>query len=303
MCWTGFLYDERMDVELRYLRALVAVVDAQTFTDAAIELGTSQAAVSRSVAALERTLGLRILQRTTRSITPTPVGERIIEHARRVLAEVALLECAVRDQQSELKIGYAWSALGARTAALQRKWAQIHPNVNLVWVQTYAASGGLADGSADVAVVRRTISDNRFASTLIGKEGRYAAVAAEDPLARRRFLRMADFAGRTLAVDQRTGTTTEDLWAGSARPASVRQVQGVDEWLMLISTGQAIGMSSEATAAQNPRPGVVYRLVRDAPPISVLLASRRDDPSALVSDFTRLAQETFSLDDTVQTLR
>lgn len=292
-----------MDVELRYLRALVAVVDAQTFTDAAIELGTSQAAVSRSVAALERTLGLRILQRTTRSITPTPAGERIIERARRVLAEIALLERAARDQQSELKIGYAWSALGARTAGLQRKWVQTHPDVNLVWVQTYAASGGLADGSADVAVVRRPVGDNRFASTLIGKEGRYAAVAAEDPLARRRFLRMADFAGRTLAVDQRTGTTTEDLWTGSARLASVRQVQGVDEWLMLISTGQAIGMSSEATAVQNPRPGVVYRLVRDAPPISVFLAFRRDDPSVLVADFSRLARETFGPDDTAQTMQ
>ena len=288
-----------MDVELRYLRALVAVVDAQTFTDAAIDLETSQAAVSRSVAALERALGLRILHRTTRSITPTPAGERIIEQARRVLAEVALLERAARDQDSELKVSYAWSALGARTAALQRKWTDAHPGVRLVWVQTYAAAGGLADGSADVAVVRRPIGDKRFASTLIGTEGRYAAVATEDPLARKRFLRMADFAGRTLAVDHRTGTTTEDLWTGPARPASLRQVQGVDEWLMLISAGQAIGMSSEATAAQNPRPGIVYRLVRDAPPISVFLASRRDDPSALVADFTRLARETFDPDDTV----
>src|SRR5688572_19795938 len=297
------LYDGRMNIEVRYLRALIAVVDAQTFTDAAIDLGTSQAAVSRSVAALERALGLRILQRTTRSITPTPAGERIIAHARRVLAEVALLERAARDHDSVLKIGYAWSALGARTAALQRKWAQTHPGVQLVWVQTYAASGGLADGSADVAVVRRPIADKRFASTLIGKEGRHAAVAVKDPLARKRFLRMADFAGHTLAVDHRTGTTTEDLWTGSARPASFRQVQGVDEWLMLISTGQAIGMSSEATAAQNPRPGVVYRLVRDAPPISVFLASRRDDPSALVADFTRLARETFCPDDTAQASR
>jgi hypothetical protein len=154
----------------------------------------------------------------------------------------------------------------------------------------------LADGSADVAVVRRPISDNSFAWTLIGKEGRYAAVATEDPLAGKRFLRMAGFAGHTLAVDQRTGTATEDLWTGSSGPTSFRQVPGGDEWLMLISTGQAIGMSLEGTAAQNPRPGVVYRLVRDAPPISGFLASRRDDHSVLVADFTRLARETFDPD-------
>ncbi|WP_028269826.1 LysR family transcriptional regulator [Arthrobacter sp. UNC362MFTsu5.1] len=282
-----------MNVELRYLRALVAVVDSQTFTDAAIALGTSQAAISRSVAALERALGLRILQRTTRNVTPTPAGERVIEHARRVLDEVALLERAAQDQGGELRVSYAWSALGRRTVALQRKWEELHPAVRLLWVQSNAPTGGLANGGVDVAVVRRPLADNRIVTTLIGTEARYGAVAKGDPLARRRFLRLSDFAGRTIAVDHRTGTTTEELWLGMDGPASVRLVQGVDEWLTLISTGQAVGMSSEATAAQNPRPGITYRPVRDAPPISVFLASWKDDPSVLVADFTRLAREAF----------
>ena len=76
---------------------------------------------------------------------------------------------------------------------------------------------------------------------------------------------MADFAGRTVAVDSRTGTTVEDLWGPEARPSSLRPVQGVDDWLTLISTGKAMGMSSEATVTQYPRPGVAYRPVRDAP--------------------------------------
>ena len=282
-----------MNVELRYLRALVAVADSQTFTDAAISLGTSQAAISQSVAALERALGLRILQRTTRNVTPTPAGERIIEHARRVLDEVAMLERATQDHSGELRVSYAWSALGRRTVALQRKWEELHPAVRLIWVQSNAPTGGLANGGVDVAVVRRPLTDNRFDTTIIGTEARYGALAKGDPLARRRFLRLSDFAGRTIAVDHRTGTTTEELWLGVDGPASVRLVQGVDEWLTLISTGQAVGMSSEATAAQNPRPGITYRPVRDAPPISVFLASWKDDPSVLVADFTRLARESF----------
>lgn len=293
MCSTTVLYDDRMNVELRYLRALVAVADSQTFTDAAISLGTSQAAISRSVAALERALGLRILQRTTRNVTPTPAGERIIEHARRVLDEVAMLERATQDHSGELRVSYAWSALGRRTVALQRKWEELHPAVRLIWVQSNAPTGGLANGGVDVAVVRRPLTDNRFDTTIIGTEARYGALAKGDPLARRRFLRLSDFAGRTIAVDHRTGTTTEELWLGVDGPASVRLVQGVDEWLTLISTGQAVGMSSEATAAQNPRPGITYRPVRDAPPISVFLASWKDDPSVLVADFTRLARESF----------
>jgi DNA-binding transcriptional LysR family regulator len=290
------LYDDRMNLELRQLRALVAVAEAQTFTDAAIALGTSQASVSRSVAALERALGVRVFQRTTRSVTPTVAGKRIIEHARRVLDEARLLEDAARDDAGELRVGYAWSAVGSRTLAMQRSWEESNPAVRLVWVQSGSPAAGLANGTVDVAVVRRRLNDTRFAETLIGTERRYAAVAATDPLARRRFLRMADFAGRTIAVDSRTGTTTVDLWSPQTQPASLRPIQGVDDWLTLISTGQAMGMSSEATATQYPRPGVAYKVVRDAPPLPVFLAYWKDDPSALISEFARLARQAYDDD-------
>jgi DNA-binding transcriptional LysR family regulator len=282
-----------MNLELRHLRALVAVAEVQTFTDAAIALGTSQASVSRSVAAPERALGVRVFQRTTRSVTPTATGKRIIEHARRVLDEARLLEEAARDASGELRVGYAWSAVGSRTLAVQRLWEESNSAVPLVWVQSGSPAAGLANGTVDVAVVRKPLADPRFAETLIGTERRYAAVAATDPLARRRFLRMADFAGRTIAVDSRTGTTSVDLWSPETQPASLCPVQGVDDWLTLISTGQAMGMSSEATATQYPRPGVAYRLVRDAPPISVFLAYWKDDPSVLITEFARLARRAY----------
>ena len=72
--------------DLRQLRALTAVVDEGTFTDAAIALRTSQASVSRAVADLERDLGVRLLLRTSRGARPTVLGRRVAEHARRVLA-------------------------------------------------------------------------------------------------------------------------------------------------------------------------------------------------------------------------
>src|SRR5438067_5394858 len=82
------LYDGRMDVELRHLRCLVAIVDTGSFTDAALEMGVSQAAVSRTLAALENALGTRLLHRTSRSITPTASGSQVLARARHLLAEV-----------------------------------------------------------------------------------------------------------------------------------------------------------------------------------------------------------------------
>lgn len=80
-------YADRVNLELRHLRCLVAIVDEGTFTDAAVTLGVSQAAVSRTLAALEQALDVRLLHRTSREVTPTATGLRVAARARRVLAE------------------------------------------------------------------------------------------------------------------------------------------------------------------------------------------------------------------------
>ncbi|MEV0731608.1 LysR family transcriptional regulator [Polymorphospora sp. NPDC050346] len=282
-----------MDVELRHLRALVAVVDAGTFTGAAAALGVSQAAVSRGVAALEVALGARLLQRTTRHVALTATGAQVLARARSVLDEVAALHRVVEQSRTELRIGYAWAALGRHTRRLQRAWAAAHPRLPLVFVQSPTASAGLAEGAADVAVVRRPLHDPRFDTAQVGVEARYAAVATDNRLARRRAVRIADLARYPVAIDDRTGTTTPDMWPADAAPTTIRITHSVDEWLTLIAAGQAVGITSEATANQNPRPGVAYRPLRDARPLPVWLAWWRDDPPAYLGDLLDLVRGTY----------
>ncbi|WP_431729496.1 LysR family transcriptional regulator [Verrucosispora sp. TAA-831] len=282
-----------MDVQLRQLRTLVAVVDAGTFTDAARVLGVSQAAVSRSIGALEATLGTRLLQRTTRHVSLTGTGTRVLAAARRVLDDVAHLHRIVEESRAELRFGYAWAALGKHTRRLQRAWAAAHPQVPLMFVHCNTPTAGLSEGSADVAVVRRQLTDPRFDSALLGTESRYAAVATDNPLARRRSVRVADLVRYPFAIDSRTGTTTPALFPPGAAPDTIRTTHSVDEWLTLIAAGQAVGITSEATANQNPRPGVAYRAVRDTPPIPVWLAWWKDDPPAHLTELVTLACEAY----------
>jgi DNA-binding transcriptional LysR family regulator len=280
-----------MDVQLRQLRTLVAVVDSGTFTDAAVALGVSQAAVSRAVAALEAGLGARLVQRTTRHVALTPTGSRVVAQARRILDEVGVLQRLVG--RTEVRVGYAWAALGKYTRRLQKTWAAAHPGVPLVFVQVNDPTAGLSDGSADLAVIRRPLTDPRFETAEIGLESRYAAVATDNPLARRRSLRVEELSRYTVAVDSRTGTTTADLWPPGTAPVSTRETTGVDEWLTLIAAGQAVGITSEATANQNPRPGVAYRALRHAPAISVRLAWWRDDPPGHLGELLELTRRTY----------
>src|SRR5215469_10917557 len=112
-----------MELELRHLRCLVAIADTGTFTDAAIELGISQAAVSRNILALEKVLGVRLLHRTSRSVTPTAAGVHVLVQARQVLALADNMIAEAASGHSRLRIGHAWSAMGRHTLEFQRRWA------------------------------------------------------------------------------------------------------------------------------------------------------------------------------------
>ncbi len=289
------LYAGRMGVEVRHLRSLLGVIEEGTFTDAAIALSTSQASVSRAVADLERELGVRLLQRTSRGAAPTVAGVRVAAHARRVLEEVDGMARVAAD--AEVRVGYAWSALGRHTTPLQRRWSAEHPGSTLVFVQAGTSTAGLLEGAAAIAVTRRQLDERRFCSALLGVEPRYAALAADHTLARRRALHIRDFAGATVGIDARTGTTSEDLWPPDAAPAATRDTHNVDEWLTLIAAGQAIGITSVATTWQHPRPGIVYRPVRDTPPVPVWLAWWRDGEPPYAAGLVRLACELYARDD------
>lgn len=271
-----------MDLELRHLRCLVAIVDSGTFTDAAIELGISQAAVSRNLMALERILGVRLLHRTSRTVTPTTAGVHALAQARQVLAAADNLVAEATTGHTRLRIGHAWSAMGRHTREFQRRWAARYPDVELLLIRTNSPTGGLAEGLCDLAVLRTSPGSkhpdlNRFAMAAVGHERRYCAMAADDPWTRRRSVALADIPERTLLVDRRTGTTTPDLWPADTRPRT-QDTRDIDDWLSIIAAGGGVGITPEGTTVQYRREGVVFRPLKDAPPVTVEMIWRRHDP-------------------------
>jgi DNA-binding transcriptional LysR family regulator len=71
------------------LLAFLAVARERSFTRAAAQLGVSQSALSHTIRGLEERLGLRLLTRTTRSVSPTEVGERLLHHVGPRFDEIA----------------------------------------------------------------------------------------------------------------------------------------------------------------------------------------------------------------------
>ncbi|MFP4044795.1 MAG: LysR substrate-binding domain-containing protein, partial [Rhodosalinus sp.] len=85
---------------LTEMEAFATVVDQGGFTDAARKLGISKSAVSKHVASLEARLGARLLNRTTRRVSPTEIGLAYYDRARRVLNDAGEADALVTSMQS-----------------------------------------------------------------------------------------------------------------------------------------------------------------------------------------------------------
>lgn len=284
------LYTWVMAVEMRHLKALAAVAETGTFTDAAIALGISQAAVSRSVAQLETILDVQLVRRSSRRLEFTELGNSTLAHARRALREVGLLEKV--NAGDALRVGYAWSGLGGHTQALYELWEAEVPGTELVLSHYNSPSGGLAEGICDAALVRGTPLGHEYRREQVGSERRVCAVARSDPWARRRSLTLQEIAARPLALNRATGTTTEALFVPDV-PLSIVETTDTDHWLETIARSKAVGVTSEATAAYFPRADVRYIPIKEAPPIPVYLLWPQHNAHPCVQRLTRMVQRIY----------
>ena len=284
-----------MNIELRQLRSFLAVIEAGSFTDAAIDLGISQTTVTRNVAALEAALGVRLLQRTTRWVDLTAAGELAARHARRALDALDDLQKEILTGSRVVRIGYPWSALGQHTAEFQHRWPASFPNMTLQLVKTNTPSAGLAEGKTDLGILRYRPDSKALGYAVVGEEARYCAMVTGDPLARRKSVTLAQAATLPVAVDLRTGSTRLSLWPEDAQPKII-QTDDVDDWLTTIGSGSARGVTAASTTHQYRRPGIVYRPIRDAPPVLVYAAWVASDPPAACEEIVALIASLYGHD-------
>ncbi|GAA3385409.1 LysR family transcriptional regulator [Cryptosporangium minutisporangium] len=273
-----------MDVELRHLRALVAIVEAGTVTAGAARLGIAQPALSRTLRQLENRVGATLVDRSTRHLEPTPRGQALYDRARVILAAVddALAEAV---GSRPLRLGYAWAALGSHTTPLLRAWRDAHPDVPVEVHRVDTLTAGLERGLVDVALLRSRPEDAGVRGYPLYREPRLAALPDVHPLAGAGVLELGDLSDQTIALCPPIGTTSLDLWPADRRPTAVVEVGNVDDWLNVIASGGAVGVTAAGTRHTHPYPGVVYRPLRGVEPITVYVAWADGPAHPALADF------------------
>lgn len=146
-------------MELAALRSFREVCRLSSISAAAQNLGYTQSAVSRQIAALERQLGSSLLERHTRGVRPTPAGLVLLEHAHAIVtrAERAAEEIAAvgRDQATRLRVGAVPTAAATLLPRALARYVQDRPGARVGFVEdvTPKLLPRLLEGELDVAVI------------------------------------------------------------------------------------------------------------------------------------------------------
>lgn len=281
-----------MTVDLRHLRAFLAIAAEGTITRSATRLHVTQPALSRTLRQLETHLGVRLIDRSTHHLRLTPAGHAFQARAAAAVTAVDEALDPARAGTWPLRLGHAWSALGEHTTPLLRRWKQEHPDTPLQLLRVDDRTAGLDRGAVDVAVIRGDVDLPADVDTVVLlHEPRVAAVAADSPLTRKARLTLHDLVGESIAVNTIAGTAALGLWPADDAPADTVEVANTDDWIAAIAAGHAVGVTTTATAATYPNPAVAYLPLGGVPAVTVYLAWKKSPSHPAVPKFVALARK------------
>jgi DNA-binding transcriptional LysR family regulator len=202
------------DMDVQQLRTFYRVAKRGSVTAAAQELGYTQSAVSRQIAALEASIDARLFDRRARGVRLTEHGQCLLPHAESLLER---LDAARRDlaeldnlERGRLRVGAFATANAALIPQALAAFRRQHPSISLSLVEgsTHRQLAWLEAGEVDVAVVSafpdQRVGDDRIDLVRLLDDAMLVAVPRSHHLARRRRLRLRELAHETwIAADSR----------------------------------------------------------------------------------------------------
>jgi DNA-binding transcriptional LysR family regulator len=208
--------------DLRRLRAFHAVAETGSFSTAAHELGYAQSVVSHHVAALERELGVTLVNRGTRPVSVTDAGARLLGHAASVLGHIAAAEDELRAivglQSGTVRLGAFLSACHSFVPPALARFEAAHPGVEVLLEQAEEpeALRRLRSGHLDLAVIwrewqppddRARRGDEAFELVHLGDDHYRVVLPPDHRLGRQRTIRISQLAGERFNAPPAEGFT------------------------------------------------------------------------------------------------
>jgi len=162
------------DVDIDLLRAFIAVAETGSFTAAAEVIARSQSAVSQKIIRLEKVLGMRVFERTSRALTLTSEGERLLVGARKMMVHFDNFVREIREPEgvNVLRLGISENLVPTQLPRLLSHFSKLYPDIQLE-LTTGLSNDLLADheaGLLDVVIAKRKISATAQRGRIIWRE-------------------------------------------------------------------------------------------------------------------------------------
>ncbi|HET6859613.1 MAG TPA: LysR substrate-binding domain-containing protein [Streptomyces sp.] len=281
-------------MELRTLRYFVAVAEELHFGRAATRLHMSQPPLSRAIKQLETEVGATLFDRSSAGVALTAVGAVLLDEARALLdqADRLRVRVAAAAGATSLTVGILGDSSDPGAARLADAYRRRHPRVEVRIRETDLTDPtcGLHAGLVDIALTRGPFDETGLTVHELRTDPVGALLRADDPLAGRDRLKLADLADRHWFLFPRG---TDPLWQSYWNGGEIREgpvVRGVAECRQAVLWNGTVGMT---LLAHQPPQGLTVVPLIDMPPSRMVAAWNEHDTNPLIRSFVQLATTAF----------
>jgi len=244
-------------MKLHDLHVLMTVVQVGSMNKAATLLGTTQPAISRSIAELELALGVRLLDRHQRGVEPTEFGRALLACGMAVFDElrqgVKNIEFLADPAAGEVRIGCSPVLSASFVSVVVDRLSRRHPRLvfHLVTADGEALHRDLHERKVDLLVTRRwaPITDERLNFEFLVSDSYVVAAGVQHPLSRRRSIELAALADEpwVMPIPGTVGGSVaiEAFRASGLDSPRVIAYAPVEARMSLVATGRFLSIISE----------------------------------------------------------
>lgn len=201
-------------MEIRQLRAFVAIAESGTFTAGALRVHVTQAAISMQIRQLETEIGAKVFVRAPRHVILTEAGEQLLRRARHILREhdAALDEIAelAGAERGRLRIGSASAmVLSEQLPAILKELRKQHPaaEISVISGTSEVLVDQILGGEVDVAFVSLPVDVRGIKTERLSQDQLVAIASPRHKLAKQRTISAYTLAGERLILGERGGNT------------------------------------------------------------------------------------------------
>jgi DNA-binding transcriptional LysR family regulator len=292
-------------LELRHLRAFVAIADTGHYGRAAASLKLTQPAITQRIQVLERELGVQLFTRNAREVRLTPAGEALIEHARSLVLIEDRALAALRDHLAgiagRLRISYLTLWDRGLPADIVAEYRRRYPTVKLDMTTGYSQSNmnRLVSGEIDFAFIGAAVAPGK--GIVLRPLDRHEIVVVIPPA--HRFaqmervpiesLRGEPIISTTPGINPKLSAATFDwLTKFIGEPPNIVREEPPDQIAAaLAQSGDAITLMTEHRAVIARTEGLDYRPLVPSPYIEYGVAYGRDNPSPAMANLIAIVEE------------